>query len=511
MIDDLRKARLDKARYLESKGINPYPPEPPTRTNFNAEVTINFGQLEGTDVSLVGRVVNIRKHGKVAFFDLRDDSGSVQIFLSEADNPAQFYTFSRGYDIGDFIAVSGSVFKTRSEQPSVRVTELTMLAKSLLQPMFPPEYRERRLVGTETQAEIDRRDIDVKNGVIPPDVLLNPDTRSQQRYLDMLAHREIIERFKLRSNMIEFMRQEFRQRDCWEVETPIVDTQYGGASARPFTTHHNARDLELYLRISNELYLKKYMVGGLEGVFEFSRDFRNEGEDWKHNPEFTQVELYKAYADYRYMMDMSEKLMSDIAQQYLHTTTLNYQGHEINLAAPWRRLSVYEGILEKTGYDFDKLSTDEILQIAKNEDIYEADPGYIAMELFGRYVEPTLIQPTFVIDYPQSTSPLTKLHRCKPGLVERFECYVAGMEVMNCYTELNDPRLQRANFEAEESRKSAGDQEAMNTDDDFITAMEYGMPPMGGIGISIDRWMMLYSNSNHIREVIAFPIQRPRR
>lgn len=511
MAESLRDDRLNQASYLESKGKNPYPPEPPARSNRNSEITTDYDKLVDTEVSVLGRITSIRGQGKLSFFDINDDSGKVQVFINITDNPEEMVDFSTAYRPGDIVAVTGTVFKTKNEQPTVKLSKLTMLAKAVLPPLFPKDYGVRTPVGTETQEELKTRAQDMKDGKIRSDVLLDPADRARQRYLDMIAHPEIIERFKFRSQMVQAMRDEFIKRDCWEVETPIMDTQYGGASARPFVTHHNALGEDLFLRISNELYLKKLMVGGFEGVFEFSRDFRNEGMDWKHNPEFTQVELYKAYADYNYMMTMSEELMSGIAEKFLGTTKINYQGKEVDLATPWRRLSIYDGIKEATGHDFEKLTPEEIQAIGKEEGFEETDPGYIALKMFDLYVESTLINPTFVIDYPQSTSPLTKLHRSKPGLVERFECVVAGMEVMNCYTELNDPRLQRANFEEEVKRKEAGDQEAMPMDEDFIISMEYGMPPMGGIGISIDRFVMLFKNANHIREVISFPVLKPRK
>jgi lysyl-tRNA synthetase class 2 len=309
--------------------------------------------------------------------------------------------------------------------------------------------------------------------------------------------------------MVEHMRQTFLGLECYEVETPVLDTTYGGASARPFKTHLNALDTEFVMRISNELYLKRLLVGGLGGVFEFSRDFRNEGMDKTHNPEFTQVELYKAYTDYNWMMNMSENLISGIAQKFLGKQVIEYQGKTIDLTTPWKRLSIHDGVRGAYGIDPENISDEDLKALAIKEGITENDRGYILLELFDKKVAPNLVNPTFVIDYPESTSPLTKKHRNKIGLVERFETVVAGMEVMNCYTELNDPRKQRANFEEELKRRFEGDDQAMVTDDDFVIAMEYGMPPMGGIGISIDRWTMILTNADHIRETILFPTMKP--
>ena len=345
-----------------------------------------------------------------------------------------------------------------------------------------------------------------------PKRLKDIEERSRMRYLDLRINKEVKDRFIFRSKMVEFMRQRFLSLDCLEAETPVLDTQYGGASARPFKTHLNALDTEFYMRISNELYLKQLIGGGFEGVFEFSRDFRNEGMDKTHNPEFTQVELYKAYTDYEWMMTMSESLMRDIAVKHLGTDKITYMGKSVDLATPWRRLSIYDGVSEAYGINPETISDKDLNALAITEGIRESDRGYILVELFDKKVAPTLINPTFIIDYPASTSPLTKRHRLKPSLTERFECAVAGgIEVMNCYTELNDPRVQRKNFEAEERRRLEGDDQAMPTDDNFIAAMEYGFPPMGGIGISIDRWAMIYTGAEHIREVISFPTMKPRK
>ena len=484
MEDRLYQDRLSQIKFLESRGVNPYPQQPPKRTHHNQEIVNGFKKLENKLVNVVGRIMGLRGHGKMSFVDIEDESGKLQLMVNEAIiGKEAMELFSKGYSNGDIIAVEGKVFKTKAGEVSVNAQEITMLAKALLP--VPPRKTQKK------------------------DVMSDPETRYRQRYLDLLVNPEVIQRFKIRSQIVQLMRERFLELGCWEVETPILDTVYGGASARPFVTHHNTLDIDLYLRISNELYLKKLIVGGFEGVFEFSRDFRNEGMDYKHNPEFTQVELYKAYADYNWQMEMTEKLMSDIALKLVGSTKVVYQGKEVDLKAPWKRLSIYDGLKQEMGIDFEKLTPTEIKKLAKKEGITETDPGYIALKLFDLYVESKLVNPTFIIDYPESTSPLTKKHRSKPGLVERFECVVAGMEVMNCYTELNDSRKQRANFEEELKRKKAGDDEAMPMDEDFIKAMEYGMPPMGGIGISIDRWCMLLTDADHIREVLTFPLMKP--
>ncbi|MBI2420927.1 MAG: lysine--tRNA ligase [Candidatus Levybacteria bacterium] len=478
-IEALREGGLKEAAYLEEIGINPYPPEMPERTHMNSEVVADFDSLQDQRVAVVGRITAIRTYGKRIFFDVTDASGKIQAMLipDESGDDSQLQLFRKGFGVGDFVGVSGNLMKTRTGEVTVDASGLTMLAKSLLP--IPEKLR----------------DIEI---------------RSRKRYLDLLVNPEVLERFKFRSRMVDYMRRRFQDLGCYEVETPVLDTTYGGAAAKPFTTYHNTLETNLFLRISNELYLKRLIAGGFEGVFEFSRDFRNEGMDRTHNPEFTQVELYKAYTDYNWMMDTSEQLMSGIAQDLAGSTHINYMGRDIDFSTPWRRLSMYDGIREAYGFDPETASEDEVRRIALDEGIEGDDVGYLLVELFDKRVAPTLINPTFVIDYPESTSPLTKKHRTKPGLVERFECYVDGMEVMNCYTELNDPRKQRENFEAELRRRSAGDEEAMLMDDDFVIAMEYGMPPMGGIGISIDRFTMIFTNAEHIREVILFPTMKPK-
>lgn len=473
----LREDRLKQLKYLEDRGINPYPGAIPDRDYTNDQLSTSYESLKGQSLAVVGRITAIREHGSRVFFDLEDGYGKVQATLTkDGIGEEVLEIFKRGYAPGDFIGVRGELFRTKSGEITLNSSQITMLTKSLLP---------------------------------PPANLKDVETRSRQRYIDLMVNREVRERFKLRSQVVEFMRQRFIELGCTEVETPVMDSTYGGAAARPFITRHNALDMNLFLRISNELYLKRLLVGGFEGVFEFSRDFRNEGMDATHNPEFTQVELYKGYTDYDWMMAMSENLIADSAAKLLGRTTVQYGEHTINLKAPWRRLSIYDGLKQYLNIDPETISEKELLALAKKNEIKDTDPGYIFVELFDKHVSPKLIDPTFVIDYPESTSPLTKKHRVKPGLVERFECVVAGMEVMNCYTELNDPRKQRANFEEELKRKAKGDEEAMLNDDDFVVAMEYGMPPMGGIGISIDRWTMLLSNAQHIREVILFPTMKP--
>jgi lysyl-tRNA synthetase, class II len=487
-VEDIKNAGLDKLAYLEGRGINPYPGEPPLRTHHNAEITAGCDELIDQEVSVVGRLTAVRGHGKLAFIDITDGTGRMQAMIAskpdEVDGNLEL--FKNGFGLGDFVRVGGTVMKTRTGEPTIRVGEngLGMLAKAILPPPFAQE-----------------------GGIKDPEI------RYRQRYLDLMANPEVRERFEFRSKMVEYMRKRFIENGCMEVQTPILDNTYGGASARPFITHHNALGEDLFLRISDELYLKRLLVGGFEGVFEFSTDFRNEGMDKTHNPEFTQVELYKAYVDYEWMMKMTENLFSDISRDLLGKETVEHMGNAIDLKAPWRRLSVYDGLREHYGFDPETASEAKVREAGAREGIEDADTmdlGYLLLELFDKKVAPTLINPTFVIDYPESTSPLTKKHRSKSGLVERFELYVNGMELANCYTELNDPRKQRENFEEQIKRRFAGDEEAMPMDEDFVIAMEYGMPPMGGIGISIDRWVMILTGAEHIREVILFPTMKRR-
>lgn len=473
-----RADREKQLAFLEERGIDPYPGIPPHRDYTNQQLTEGYESLSGLTLAAVGRIKAIREHGGRIFFDIHDEFGKVQATITkDSIGEDSFEIFKRGFAVGDFIGVQGELFKTKSGEVTLGASQVTMLTKALLP---------------------------------PPEKLTDVETRSRQRYLDLMVNPEVRERVKLRSQLVEFMRQRFFQIGGLEVQTPILDTTYGGASAKPFITHHNALDTKFYMRISDELYLKRLLVGGYETVFEFSTDFRNEGMDATHHPEFTQVELYKAYTDYEWMMNMSENLIQDAAKELLGRTTLEYGDKKVDLKAPWRRLSIYDGVKQALKIDPEKISDSDLIKLGKKHGISENDRGYILVELFDKFVTPKLINPTFVIDYPESTSPLTKKHRTKPGLVERFECVVAGMEVMNCYTELNDPRKQRANFEAELRRRALGDTEAMLEDEDFIIAMEHGMPQMGGIGISIDRWAMVLANVQHIREVILFPHLKPK-
>lgn len=473
-----KETRIQHLNKLEAAGINPYPGEPPRITHSNIEVHDRFDQLEGSEVSVVGRIVAKRDHGRTIFVDIEDNLAKLQVNLQKnGPEDKAFDLIASTYDTGDFVGATGDVFKTRTGEVTVRAKELSMLAKALLP---PPSIR----FGI-TDPEIGRR----------------------QRYLELMTNPNARERFRMRARMVQLMREEFLGYGFLEVETPVLDTTYGGANAKPFITRMNALDQDMYLRIANELYLKRLVCGNMGPVFEFSRNFRNEGMDRTHNPEFTAVELYKPYSDYNWMMNMAEKVFERIAIDLHGTTQVKFGEHTIDFKTPWKRLTIYDGLKQAYGIDPKALTDEQVQELGKQtgvSDRYQRR-GDVLLALFEKEFDNQLIQPTFVLDYPKETSPLTKQHRDSPELTERFECSIAGLEVMNCYTELNDPRDQRTRFEEQRLRRLAGDDAAMPTDEDFLTAMEYGFPPMGGIGISIDRIAMILTNTSHIRDIILFP------
>lgn len=472
--------RLAQAEVLEQVGIDPYPAEPPLITHLTNQLIADYDILKGSVVSIAGRMLPKRVHGGVSFAHIDDGRGTVQAVFTRNRLQDGYNLFRNNFEEGDFIGVSGILEKTQTGEISVWAENATMLSKAL---RFPP--------------------IEVTNA----------ETQQRQRYLHTLVDPEARQRFRIRSQVVQSMREYFiNKMGCLEVETPILDSTYGGAEARPFTTHHRALDTDFYLRIANELYLKRYTVGGYyEGVFEFSRDFRNEGMDRTHNPEFTQVELYKPFWDYNNMMDMAEDLMVGIVEKVTGKTKLPFGNKEVDYSKPWRRLTIYDGLRQKLGIEPTTISDADLTTLTHDYGVEDAQTrGGMMVKLFEAIWEEELINPTFVMDYPTDTSALTKRHRNDPNLTERFELFSGGMETMNCYTELNDPRDQRKRFEAERDKKEAGDQEAMPFDEDFILAQEYGMPQQAGIGISIDRWTMLITNTPHIRQVLYFPTLRPR-
>jgi len=492
-LDALRKVRYQKLQELRKLGVEPYPYSF-KRTHFSRQIIEAYEDYEGKEVSVAGRLMSIREHGKASFAHLMDSRGKIQIYIRIDDVGEKTYQVFRLLDIGDFVGVEGSVFKTRTGEITVRVKSLTLLAKNL-----------RPLPIVKEKIEGGKR--------VVYDPFSDKELRYRQRYVDLVVNPHVREVFLKRTQIIQAMRRFLDSKGFLEVETPILQPIYGGAAARPFTTHHNALDVDFYLRISNELYLKRLIVGGFDGVYEFGKDFRNEGMDRFHNPEFTQMELYVAYQDYYYMMDLVEEMIEYIAREVLGTLEITYQGQRINLSRPWKRIRMFEAIRQETGQDFYGKSDEEVRKLARSLGVEDVDrfpnKGKVIEEVFETFVEPKLIQPTFIMDYPVEISPLAKRHRKDPQLVERFEPYIAGKEIGNAFSELNDPIDQRERFERQMELRRLGDEEAHMMDEDFLRALEYGMPPTAGLGIGIDRLVMILTDSPSIRDVILFPHMRP--
>jgi lysyl-tRNA synthetase class 2 len=472
--------------------VNPYPYEF-DRTHTSTEIKENFLELEGKEVRVAGRIMANRLMGKAAFCDILDMNGRVQIFIKKDIVGETSFEVYKLLDIGDIIGVAGDVFQTRTGEISILVKELVVLCKALRP--FP--------IAKEKEEDGKR---------VVYDSFSDKELRYRQRYVDLVVNPEVKDVFVKRSRIITAMREFLNEKGYLEVETPILQPIYGGASARPFVTDHNALKMNLYLRIANELYLKRLITGGFEGVYEFAKDFRNEGMDRFHNPEFTQMELYVAYRDYHWMMELTEQMISTIAQKVLGTMKITFQEHEIDLTPPWKRLPLFEGIKQYAGIDILNLSDKDLEEAADSLKITVEEGwgrGKIIDEIFGEYVEENLIQPTFITDHPIELSPLAKKHRDKVGLVERFEPVIAGKEIGNAFSELNDPADQRERFEEQARLRAKGDEEAQVMDEDFLRALEYGMPPTAGLGIGIDRLTMLLTDQSSIRDVILFPLMRP--
>lgn len=480
-LNQLMQVRLQKLDELRKKGIDPFG-ERYDRTHLAQDILDNFEKLENQQVSIAGRLMSKRGHGKASFGHLQDLSGQIQIYVRFNDVGEETYQLFDKLDIGDIIGVRGKVFKTKKGEISVWAEEIKLLTKSL-RPL-PEKWHG----------------------------LKDVETRYRQRYVDLIVNPEVRQTFILRSKIIRAMREFLDSRGYLEVETPVLHPIAGGAAARPFITYHNALDMQLYMRIALELHLKRLIVGGLEKVYEIGRVFRNEGISTKHNPEFTMFELYEAYADYEDMMALTEELVSYVAQKTLGTTEITYQGQVINLAPPWKRMTMMEAVKKYTGVDFAQIQTDEEARAvgAKFEIDVEKNPtrGKILSEMFETYVEPHLMQPHFIMDYPLEISPLAKKKKDDPRLTYRFEAYIACRELANAFTELNDPIDQRERFLAQVQAKAAGDEEAHPMDEDYIRALEYGMPPTGGLGIGVDRLVMLLTDSPSIRDVLLFPTMR---
>ncbi len=491
-INVLIKRRYEELEELKAKGFEPFAYSFDVDSD-SADIKNNYKDDEKRTVKIAGRIMAIRRMGKASFAHLMDSNGRIQVYLRK-DDIGDSYDAFRLLDIGDIIGVEGYTFKTKTGEISVHVTSLTLLSKSLRPLPVPKET------------------VDEQGNKIIHDQFADKELRYRQRYVDLIVNPHIKDVFIKRSRIISAMRKFLDESGYLEVETPILQPLYGGAAARPFITHHNTLDTTLYLRIADELYLKRLIVGGFNGVYEISKDFRNEGMDRTHNPEFTMMELYVPYKDYEWMMNYVEKMITTICEEVFGTFNFVYEEHQINFKSPWQRVSMIEAIEEKTGLNVLTASIQELKDAAKKLGIeiknIETKPKLID-EIFSVTVQPELIQPTFVIDYPLELSPLAKKHRSKPGLVERFEAYVAGREIANAFSELNDPIDQKARFEEQVKLGEAGDEEAHRIDNDFIRALEYGMPPTAGLGIGIDRLVMLLTNQSSIRDVIFFPQMKP--
>jgi lysyl-tRNA synthetase class 2 len=482
-LNELLRVRRDKLNELYAQGINPYGGRFLV-THKAEEILKNFDQLEDLPTIIAGRLMAKRTHGKASFGNLQDLTGQIQIYVRKDHVGEDNYELFSRLDLGDIIGVEGTIFRTRRGEISVSARKITILAKSL-RPL-PEKWHG----------------------------LKDVDLRYRQRYLDLIVNPEVKQVFIKRNRLIQSIRQQLDELGFLEVETPMMQTIAGGAAARPFITHHNALNMDLYLRIAPELFLKRLLVGGLERVFEINRNFRNEGISTKHNPEFTMVEMYQAYADYRDMMELAEKLVSKAAQEVAGTMVISYQGHTINLTPPWKRLSMLEAIEKYVGIDFSKAQTDaEAREMAKHLDLAidnKATKGTVVFEVFDALVEPKLVQPTFITNHPIEVSPLAKRNAEDPNYTDRFEFFIAGREMGNAFSELNDPIDQRERFLKQVEQRAAGDQEAHMMDEDYVQALEYGMPPAGGMGIGIDRLVMLLTDSASIRDVILFPTMRPK-
>ena len=491
-INVLIKRRYEELEELKKNGFEPFAYSYEVNSN-SEDIKSNFKEEEKRTVRIAGRLMAIRRMGKASFAHLQDEKGRIQIYLRK-DDIGESYTAFKLLDIGDIIGVEGFVFKTKTGEISLHVTSMLLLSKTL-RPLP---------IAKETTDEQGKKVIH--------DQFVDKELRYRQRYVDLVVNPEIKNVFIKRSKIISAIRNYLDSFGYLEVETPILQPLYGGAAARPFTTHHNTLDSTLYLRIADELYLKRLIVGGFNGVYEISKDFRNEGMDRTHNPEFTMMELYIPYKDYEWMMSFIEKMFHDICMKVFNTLEFNYEENKINFSSAWNRVSMVEAIKGKTGIDVLSASVPELKEAAKKLNISIEGletKGKLIDEIFSAAVQPELIQPTFVMDYPLELSPLAKKHRSKEGVVERFEGYVAGREICNAFSELNDPVDQKSRFESQKRMIEEGDEEAHQIDEDFIRALEYGMPPTAGIGIGIDRLVMLLTNQSSIRDVIFFPQMKP--
>ena len=483
--NELVKVRRDKLAGLKNDGKDPFQITKFDFDAYAADIKADYEKYEGKTVRIAGRMMSRRIMGKASFANVQDTNGNIQLYVSRNDIGDDNYAAFKKYDIGDIVGIEGVVFKTKTEEISIHTTAITLLSKSLLP--LPEKF----------------------NG------LKDTDTRFRQRYVDLIVNPDVKRNFIIRSQFIKFMRKYLDDMNYIEVETPVLNTIAGGASARPFITHHNTLNLDMYMRIATELPLKRLIVGGMDRVYEIGRIFRNEGMDPKHNPEFTSVELYQAYADFHDMMDIAEGIISGAAKEILGTYEVEWMGEKIDLTPGWRRLTMVDAVKEYVGIDFAAITDDaEAVAAAEAKGVELSDTadktwGNALYACFDQRVEEKLIQPTFITMYPVEVSPLTKASPEDPRVTERFELFICHSELANAYSELNDPDVQRERFEKQLELRDRGDDEAEMLDEDFLTALQYGMPPTGGMGIGVDRAVMLLTNSDTIREVILFPTMKP--
>jgi lysyl-tRNA synthetase class 2 len=484
-LSDLRSRRLEKLESLREKGLDPFPRRF-SRTHLSTDILKNAQNLIGTGetVRVAGRLMSLRSHGKSCFAHIMDGAGRIQLYVRQEDVGEEAFQIFQLFDIGDIIGAWGTVFQTRTGEVTVRIQGYELLAKSLR--VLPEKWHGLR----------------------------DKELRYRQRYLDLIANQDVRDTFQLRTRIIGEVRRFLDERGFLEAETPVLQPIYGGALANPFVTHHKALGMKLYLRIADELYLKRLIVGGFDRVYELSKDFRNEGIDRDHSPEFTMLELYQAYADYEDMMKLTEDLVCHVARQTRGALRIQYQDQPVDLSPPWKRIPFFEALARRAGEDVSQWPEDRLEKLMDRHGL-EVRPGggrgRMWESLFDALVEPELVDPTFIVDYPIEISPLAKRHREHPDLVERFELFVTGRELVNAFTELNDPIDQRRRFQEQCERGRAGDDQAQMMDEDFLKALEYGMPPTGGLGMGIDRLVMLLADAASIRDVILFPHMRAER
>jgi len=487
-LSEILQIRRDKLEQLKAAGRNPFEILKYDQTHHSKDIKDSFEEMEGKDVSIAGRIMSFRDMGKASFCDIQDRYGRIQTYVKQDEIGEEEYKLFKTYDIGDIVGIKGFVFKTRRGEISVHAKQVTLLCKSL-QPL-PEKWHG----------------------------LKDTEIRYRQRYVDLIVNEDVRETFYKRTKIIKAIREFLDAKDYIEVDTPILATIASGAAARPFVTHSNALDIDLYLRIATELYLKRLIVGGFERVYEMGKDFRNEGIDVRHNPEFTMIELYQAYADYNDMMELTENLVAYCAEKALGTTKINYQGTELDLTPPWNRMTMVDAVKKYSGVDFNEIKSDEearevAVKLKVTDELKkklkDCTKGDILNAAFEVYAEEHLIQPTFILDYPVEISPLTKKKNDDPTMTERFEAFIYAREVANAYSELNDPIDQKERFEQQANDKALGDDEAYATDDDFVNSLMVGMPPTGGLGIGIDRIIMFLTDSYSIRDIILFPTMKP--